>query len=281
MRRLLSANFLWLKKSTLFRGTVILGFVMGVVFAFMSFTDKVEYERGGYVYSFSMDGMFFRYVLLAGIAMAMFIPLFFGTEYDDGTIRNKLVVGHFRLSIYFANLITATAAAFAFCGAYMLGALAVGAPLLGWFEMSLKTFLVFFVGTLVTTAAFAALYTLITMAFTRKATAAVVCVLAIFGMLASSFTIYTKLEAAEYITGYSLTADGEFMANEPTPNPKYLQGAKRKVYRFLYDFNPGGQAMQYTNMETENVMLLSVYSIVVFTVSTGAGSVMFRKKDLK
>ena len=281
MRRLLSANFLWLKKSPLFRGTVILGFVVGAVFAFRSFMDQVEYERAGYVYSFSMDGLFFRYVLLAGIAMAMFIPLFFGTEYDDGTIRNKLVVGHFRLSIYFANLITATAAAFAFCGAYMLGALAVGAPLLGWFEMPLSTFLLFLAGTLVTTAAFAALYTLITMAFTRKAAAAVVCVMAIFGMLASSFTFYTKLEAAEYITGYSLTSDGEYLANDPTPNPKYLQGEKRKVYQFLYDFTPGGQAMQYANMETGNVMLLSVYSIVVFTVCTVTGNMMFRKKDLK
>ncbi|MGY3662454.1 MAG: hypothetical protein ACXAHE_00930 [Roseburia sp. 1XD42-69] len=36
--------------------------------------------------------------------------MFLGTDYSDGTIRNKLTVGHTRTNIYLANLIVTFAA---------------------------------------------------------------------------------------------------------------------------------------------------------------------------
>ena len=62
----------------------------------------LEYQR-----KFPLDAIFFVYAMLIGLVLSVFLPLFFGSEYSDGTIRNKLAAGHPRLSVYLANLITA------------------------------------------------------------------------------------------------------------------------------------------------------------------------------
>ena len=47
---------------------------------------------------------------VVGILISIFYSLFLGTEYNDGTIRNKLIVGHKRETIYLASFITGTVA---------------------------------------------------------------------------------------------------------------------------------------------------------------------------
>ena len=54
--------------------------------------------------TYDMDKMMLNYINIIGLFMAMFTSLFIGTEYDYGTIRNKIIVGHSRTSIYFSNL---------------------------------------------------------------------------------------------------------------------------------------------------------------------------------
>lgn len=51
-------------------------------------------------YPTALDDRFFAYSFFIGILSAIFCSLFTGTEYSDGTIRNKIVVGHSRISIY-------------------------------------------------------------------------------------------------------------------------------------------------------------------------------------
>ena len=75
-----------------------------------------------------LEGQFFEYAAFIGILAAAFISLFLGTEYSNGAIRNKVAVGHSRLSIYFAGLITGFAASLLCMAGYMLSCLAVGAP---------------------------------------------------------------------------------------------------------------------------------------------------------
>ena len=45
-----------------------------------------------------------------GLVAAILTSMFIGSEYSDGTIRNKLVVGHSRMRIYLANLIVCSVA---------------------------------------------------------------------------------------------------------------------------------------------------------------------------
>ncbi len=279
MIKLLSANFLRLKKSILFWSCIILMLLLGAGFTLQRYWEQVAYAEFGQL-SY-LDEVLFRHGLLIGIVAAVFVPMFFGMEYSDGAIRNKMVVGHSRLSIYFANLITAVVSSLAFCAAYILAVLALGVPLLNGIRLTLAQCALFMLGTLALAAAFSALYTFVAMLCTRKAASAVVCILGVFLLLFAGIYINSRLNAPEFLREYSIAHDGQVVEEEPEPNPQYVRGTEREVYQFLYDFLPGCQSIQYGDMSAENPALLAAYSLVIFAASTGTGAALFRRKDLK
>lgn len=279
MRNLLSANLLRLRKSVLFWGTLALSFGFGVWVAVTQVLEQMKY--GG----FEDSPAFSRYTSVVGLVIAVFVALFFGTEYSDGTIRNKLITGQPRVSIYLANLITASACSLLFEIAYLIACFAVGAPfmssgLLRFLEVKPTVFWLTLAGTLVLVLAYSALFLLITMNSARKTTSAVACILAAFALLIAGLYLQGRLEAPEYITNYILTVDGVDMT-EPELNPRYLRGTEREVYQFLYDFTPGGQTVQYSMVAAGNLYLMPAYSLVILIAATGAGGLLFRRKDLK
>ncbi len=280
MRNLLSANLLRLKKSFLFWAALALSFVFGVWVAVAQVLEQMQY--GG----FEDSPAFSRYTVLIGVVIAVFVSLFFGTEYSDGTIRNKLVAGHSRTSIYLSDLITASACSLLFSIAYMAACFAVGTPFLssGLFlhlETYPMVFVLTIVGSLVLALAYSALFLLIAMNCARKAASAVACILAAFLLLVGGIYLNGRLDAPEYISGYQLSTDGTVTESPPEPNPHYLRGTQRAVYQFLYDFTPGGQAVQYSMMAAGNLTWMPVYSLIIVLASSGAGAALFRRKDLK
>lgn len=280
MTKLLSANLLRLRKSHLFWGTLALSFGFGVWVAVSQVLEQMKY--GG----FEDSPAFSRYTSVVGMVIAVFVSLFFGTEYSDGTIRNKLITGQSRISIYLADLITASVCSMLFSIAYLIACFAVGAPfmssgLLRHLETQPTVFALTIVGSLVLTLAYSALFLLITLNCARKTTSAVVCILGAFILLMVGIYLNGRLEAPEYITGYELSVDGQVVPAEPELNPDYLQGTKREVYQFLYDFTPGGQTVQYSMVAAGNLHLMPLYSLIILIVSTGAGAALFRRKDLK
>ena len=77
------------------------------------------------------------------------------------------------------------------------------------------------------------------------------------------------------------------MLNQPeyyddgTMNPNYLTGEKREQYEFWYNVLPAGQEAQYSNMQTENIDNMCLYSAGITIISTGTGLFFFRRKNLK
>lgn len=92
-------------------------------------TEENYYE----IYS-SLNDVFsvFNPTDFLGIILAVVFSVFFGAEYTQHTLRNKVTTGYSRLSIYVSNVIVEYVFAFVFviCGAIVLFAL--GLPLLGW-----------------------------------------------------------------------------------------------------------------------------------------------------
>lgn len=280
MRNLLSANLLRLRKSYLFWGTLTLSFGFGIWVAVTQILEQMRY--GG----FEDSPAFSRYTSILGIVIAVFVSLFFGTEYSDGTTRNKLITGQSRTSIYLADLITASACSMLFSIAYLIACFAVGTPfmisgLLRNLETQSTVFVLTIAGTLVLTLAYSALFLLITLNCTRKTTSAVACILGSFILLIAGIYLNGRLEAPEYITGYELNVDGQVVPAEPELNPDYLRGTKREIFQFLYDFTPGGQSIQYSMVAAGNLHLMPLYSVIILTAATGAGAALFRRKDLK
>lgn len=276
MRDLLSANLLRLKKNYAFWGAM--GVSFGLALATVIDVYRVAQTFGG---TTSVDAELFKYAAFIGILAAELIPLFFGTEYSNGAIRNKLIVGQSRLSIYFANLITGFAACVLCSAAYMLGCMALGIPLLGWFTQPPALLFTALIGSLLMMAAFCAIFTFVTMNCAKKSTSVVICLLGTFAAFIWAFVIHSMLEAPEFIQGYEMSVNGQVVNAVPEPNPNHLTGLKREVYQFLFDLLPSGQSIQYCSLVLSDPVRLMGLAAAVCVVFTGAGAALFRRKDLK
>lgn len=270
MTNLLSAHLFRLKKSRLFWGCLLISAASG---AWQPFQTHLEFER-----QFPLDSVFFVYTTLIGLLLAVFLPLFFGAEYSDGAIRNKLAAGHTRLSVYLSSLIVSILVAFLFCGVYILCTLAVGVPLLGEPKAPGPLLTSVFLS-LLTAAAWCAIYAVITMNLSRKAASAVSCILLFLAIFGAALTVYQVLEAPEFHPSFQLV-DGE-MVSEMVRNPNYIAEERRPFYQFLMDLNPVGQALQYTDGTVTRPLQLALCSLGTIAAATAAGLALFRRKDLK
>lgn len=279
MNKLLAATFSRLLRNKVFWVCCIFAFCYGV---FMQVMNYLTTTASGEVPQ--IDDLFFSFSIWTGILLSAFISLFLGTEYSDGTIRNKLVIGHRRRDIYLSNLIVCITAGAVMCALNLIASFAVGLPLMGRFDAGTELVFATCIGILVAAAAFASICTMISMLCQNRAAAAVINILLIFLLLFVSLYIRAWLEAPETITTQSVVMDENgvsSMTTEEVPNPVYLRGTTREVCEFINDFLPTGQTVQFTNMEAENIPLLCTYSVAITAAAAGAGTLVFKKKDVK
>lgn len=276
MRRLLKANFSRLMKNKLFWGLVVAELFLGALFPVLHYMDNID-EKSGW----TMDATIFVYALIVPLMVSLLAALFIGSEYSDGTMRNKLIVGHVRRKIYVAGLIANMEAAFLLCFAFLLSHICVGVPLLGWFVSDMKKVMVYFLVILAMVAACTAIFTLITMLNSNKAYSVAECILIIFMLLFVGIRITAALNEPEIYDAYSYMSEGVTVQEDATPNPNYVSGTKRQIYLFLNEFLPGGQMLRLANMNAEHPVRYVIYDAVIFALATGGGIFIFRKKDLK
>ena len=275
MSKLLSANFLRLRHSRLFWAGMLLMFLFGLLPVLSLYNMHVRYG-----YDTVLDSTLFSYTILIGLVTAIFTSLFVGTDYSDGTIRNKLIVGHTRIAIYLANLVTMGAAALLFCLSCLTSTLAFGLPLLGTPVTGLQTLCPLLFGSLLLALAFAAIYTMVGMVCSNKAAVAVICLVALMLLMIGSSWVVAMLTEPEFYENYTLT-DGEMEVIENVRNPRYPTGVWRDVLEFLNDFLPTGQSMQYSQMQVAHPWLLVLWSFLIALGATLAGVLVFRRKDIQ
>lgn len=278
MSKLLSAGFYRLWKSKLFRLMTGLFAGFGV---FMRYVIYLSGQETGS--SYPLDLNLFSCTLIIGIALAVFTSIFIGTEYNDGTIRNKLIAGHSRSTIYLSNLIVCAVAGLLFCCTYILATILVGVPLFGWFTSSLSYNATLLFLSMTLTIAYAAIFVLLSMVISRRTNAAIVSLLLSFALLFAGSYIKSRLDQPEFFEPVIYMMDGSVKEiEERMPNPGYLTGSKREVYEFLYDFLPGSQSLSLSGMYEPNADLrLGDYSLIQALAFTALGVIIFRKKDLK
>lgn len=275
MGRLLRANFARLWKNRVFYLCLIAMAGMGVYFPLESFLS----EGGGDVLLAS-EQMIFAYVPMIVPVASIFSALFVGTEYSDGTIRNKILVGHRREEIYLSNLLVCIAASFLLCVAYLAPFLCVALPLMGFFTCGIMPILFMMLTSLVTIACFVALFVAVAQLVQGKAYSVVLCILVAGGLLFAGLYVESALSQPEFFQSVTLS-DGVITQTAPEPNPDYPTGARREALEFLLDFLPGGQAIQLASMEAENLWQMAVYDLLILLAFTGGGVLLFRKKDIK
>ena len=124
MRKLMRANFYRLWKSRVFWICVAASFLISAAFRLAKQYPSQEMP--------SLDEMYLQIFPMLPLIHGVFAGLFLGTEYQDGTLRNKVTVGHTRGEIYLSFLAVCLCAGLGILLGWALG-VAVGALKYGWF----------------------------------------------------------------------------------------------------------------------------------------------------
>ena len=271
MLKLLHASLFRLRKSRL------LWLCMAVTFAVSSaFARKMG---GSGEITWKLDVAILQVFPFLSILYAAFLGLFLGAEYQDGTIRNKIVAGHTRSSVYLSQLGAAVLGCLGIMLAWAMSA-PVGSIRLGWFTAPWRTLLLRLVVLLMTLGATSAILTLVAMLIPNRAVSSVAVILTALALLLLSAYFYNALCEPETHPLGSLTENG-FSIGEPAPNPNYIGGTLRTVYQFLTDTLPAGQAILLANEELAKPALSLGASLLITLLTAGAGILAFRRKDLK
>ncbi|MDL2258177.1 ABC transporter permease [Eubacteriales bacterium OttesenSCG-928-K08] len=277
MTKLISAGFSRLRLSKIFW----LGMVFMLVIAMVVVVNQY-YSCLKYGFEIKLDGFVLGFTIIVPVLAAVFCSLFLGTEYSDGTMRNKLMIGHSRAVIYLSSLIISITATLLMCLAFLLGVCAVGIPLLGGLTTPLPHFFIMLLGSVVLVCAVCAILTVICMLISNKAIIAIVSILCMVGLLLLAISIDSRLQEPEFYSNVVFTENGTVHPpDELIPNPAYLTGAKRAVYEYAYDILPTGQALQYSRMSAEHLWQMPLYSLAILFLSTWLGVFFFKRKDLR
>lgn len=289
MSRLIKANFSRLFRSTFFKVCLIFSAGLGIFLDVMRYIDIQEnqelYAQHGIEFK-SADGFAFSGILYIMFAIAALVPIFVGTEYSDGTIRNKLMVGCKRTEIYLANFIVCTVADIIILLSFIVACLGVGYIIFRATSLTAEQTVLFTLSQCVTMIGFSAILVLLSMLIQSKAGSAVTVLIMTVIMFFSAMIIESGLHQPEYYEDYRETIVNEetgevTMKPEYVKNPDYLSGTKRKVYECLNNILPVSQFYQVTNGNDENLGIMAVYSVIIVVLANGAGIILFRKKNLK
>ena len=275
MAKLLRANLSRLWKSRIF----YIGLAFMLLLNVFLVLDGWNYGRQGYPEP--LEDMLFQNCIIIGFVSAVVVGMFLGTEYSDGTIRNKIAVGHTRVSIYLANLIVCAAASALLLLISLALGFGLGSFLLDPLGLPMKVLLLYTCIGLLTTVSFASIYTLVAMLSPSKASGAVLCLVLALVLLFATSAVEGALTEPEMVQDFVMSVDGTPNLGEPHPNPRYVTGTKRAVLEVIYDILPTGQAFQISNNECAHPARLPAFSLLVALVTSAAGALLFRRRDLK
>lgn len=277
MNKLLSAGFVRLKKDKFFWIGVAAMFIIGLFIPLETYRNMVRFD-----YNVPPEDGLFSFAPFIGVLCAAFCSLFLGTEYSDGTIRNKLIVGHRRTDIYLSGLIVVTSAVLIMCLAFIIPALVLGLALQGNFELELKYVALMLLTGLLLSIVFSSVCVMVSMLNQNKAVVAVACLIGFFILLFAGAYINSRLLEPPVYDNYAfMDESGNIQLAESEPNPSYLEEPARGVYEFFLDLLPTGQALQLASLTAERLPRMALCSLGLILLTTGLGLCFFRKKDIK
>ncbi len=274
MLRLLKANFARLWKTKSFLVCLILAFALAVLNFLTSYSQQPECVKtlGAQLLSGPSNIVFFT---------SIFAALYLGTDYSNGTIRNKLIIGHKRMEIYFSNLITTAAGSLIMFAAAWLAVLITGLCLGGEIGMPAGELAYKMLICICAAISVSSIFTLFGMLLSSKSTIVTITLVSTFALLIGAAVIESLLAAPEYVRNYELTVNGSVVRTEPEPNPMYVGGVKREIMQTVNEILPSGQIMQLEMGIERHAEFMPLYSLGVLAAFTAVGGAVFRKKDLK
>lgn len=258
MRRLLSANLARLRLDSSLR------FFFAGMILLASGLMCMQYTAMDYTVPLSR--VIFLPLSLYGTGAAAFVSVFVGTDFSDGFIRNQLICARSREHVFLSHILTSCVGCAVVYAAVTLFTLALG---VFFFEndvrlVELFQFLILGLGM---SAAYSAIFCVLTMISRSKTQAVVLCI--VLSMLMLFLCLHTNqmLTQTEYKDGFV--------------NPHYVGGFRRALYGFLHDINPSGQAAQLSSWKYLNPVR-GIACDALWVIGMGiSGCLLFRRKEIK
>lgn len=197
-----------------------------------------------------------------GIVNAIWLHLFIGSDYDQGTIRNKFICGHTRRAIFFSHWLIASAGALIILAASLVLGTVLSAHYFQTFALDVSNLCWLFLSCAMLTVAYAAINVALAMNISRKASSVVCGMIVMIGM--STFTSFLEVELSSVlVSGWT---------------PVTL---KDHLILLLYDLLPSGQCSQINAMMFDHLARWPLYSLILIVLVTAAGFLLFKRKDIK
>lgn len=278
MYKLLNAGFYRLKKNKVFWGLVIVTIVIAVATLFNQIQHVEIWGKRG------INRILINYINWIGIFIAIFTSIFIGTEHANGTIRNKIIVGHSRVKIYLSNLIISITVGLILEIIYILLICGIGIPTLGGITMPISEFIIVLVNIFMIIVAYSSIFSFIALLCNDITMTTVISLILLLIMFVSNNILEPIASADRY--RYNITSDeqGNMIKEVIGINENYPGDTKKKVCQAIVYSMPLGQASIISSTdekEKEELYVLIIYSVCESILITSIGIYLFRKKDLK
>lgn len=291
MSNLMEAGLLRLKREKLFWCLTALMGISAIALCLGQYPDIARYrawveampENEFYAEllhdAMDLGTMFFQWAGVIGQVLAVLAGVYIGTEYSDGTMRNKVMAGHKRSHIYLSGFLLCTLGGALFGAVFMGAALLAGLPFFGWEMGAAETAMYLFCG-FMETMAFAAVCNLISMLVPNRTYGLIVNLFVVTGLCLAGIVVMNMLAAPEFINDASMSIDGVPVQNY-VPNPRYLSGDTRRLFQFILDVLPSGQGYQLAGRSVWCLERMWLCSAAVTAAVNMAGCRAFQRKNLK
>ena len=263
-------------KNTLFWVAMAITLALSLYISLTNAPEMAEWAKAGD--DVGLEDCFFNLLPILGLVYAAFLSLFLGVEQSDGGLRNKLIAGHSRTSVFLSLFFVSVLACFLITVAWLIGSL----PGLCYFDLGFgwKTFGMLVLLSVASTVVFAAIYTTVSLLIPNKAASAVVCLVVWFVLLFTGSTLDGILSAPMMTCDYEWV-NGAYVPGPEYPNPNYITGTKRIVLDAISRINPSCSAIRISNREYTTAVSDILYSFGTAIAIVFGGCIAFNRKDLK
>lgn len=201
-----------------------------------------------------------------GVAAAALVSMFVGEDFSDGFIRNKLIAGRSRKTVFLSTLIVCWTACVAI---YLITT--VFTYLTGRFffeaDITFMDFLRHLLLGILTCLAYGSIFCTVSTLVGNKASAVLICMGLAFLMLFSSLHTNQVMVQAEYKNGML--------------NPHYVRGSLKAAYALLHDLNPTGQAAQLSAMHIFHSIRWIACDLGWMLAAAVLGTALFQRANIR
>lgn len=285
MLKLLRANAGRLRSDKAF-WVVMCGTVVYALFiCFVAFYQKYISGSGFlitfdelFMYAYGLGGSV--NITIPAILLGIFSSLFIGTEFSDGTIRNKIVVGRTRVELYLSHFLTCAAMGILINLSYFILVSVICIPVLGPLTLPADVLVPWLAAGTLSILSYAALFTLLSMLVQNKTAVSITTLLTLFTAIFLVMLLIMRLGEPEYIEVYEMVDNAEGVM-KTIPNPLFLTPGPRAVVEFIIDLFPTGQSLQLSAQTAPRPLRMALCSLGMIVAANLAGIFFFQRRDLK